>query len=78
MLIKRTSLANTRKSAAWVSDPWGDGTFAHADTVHEGDYPTHSPVLGLDGRPLQYEARQRLGFDLTPVARPSTDTVNGE
>ena len=64
MMIKRTNLANSPKSAAWVADYYGDA-HAYADMVHEGDYPTHSPVLGADGRPLQYEPRPRMGFDLT-------------
>lgn len=30
------------------------------------DVPTHSRLLGPDGRPLEY-ARPRMGFDLSPV-----------
>jgi hypothetical protein len=64
-MIPRTRLANEPRSAAWVSSPWGwGGTAAVADTVHEGDYPTHSSVLGPDGVPLMYEPRQPVGFDL--------------
>jgi hypothetical protein len=64
--IRRTPLADAPHSAAWVSDPWGGHPAAgFADQVHEADRPTHSPVLGPDGRPLRYEARPRLGFDLT-------------
>lgn len=56
-----------RTAAAWVSDPWWDGA-AHpvADHGHSGEYPTHSRLLGPDGRPLEYEPRPRLGFDLSP------------
>lgn len=33
-------------------------------TVHEGDYPTHSTVLGPDGEPYEYEAKAPIGFDM--------------
>lgn len=63
------SLANTSaalsdqpKSATWMPDHWGPHGFA--DTIHVEDYPTHSPVLGPNGSPLQYAPKQPLGFDL--------------
>lgn len=52
--------------ATWINDPWGQGDGHHfADVVHELDRPTHSKLLGPDGKPLQYE-RQKIGFDLRP------------
>lgn len=69
-LIKRTDHANTPKGAAWVRDIWGEGESPFADTFHEGDFPTHSPVLGPDGRQLQYEARPLMGFDLRKRGGP--------
>jgi len=35
-----------------------------ADVVHEADCYEYSNVLGPDGRPLQYEPRQPIGFML--------------
>lgn len=64
MTIKRTAMANQPMGAAWVTYPWTGEQAAFADHVHAGEYPTHSPILGPDGRPLQYEPRQPLGFDL--------------
>ena len=56
--------------AAWISDPWGWGMGQHfADVAHEADRPSHSPLLGPDGKPLQY-ARLTLGFDLSPKRKP--------
>lgn len=67
MKIKRTPLSFQPRAAVWVSDPWepGDGGM-FADSVIERELPTHSPVLGPNGLPLQYEQRQPLGFDLRP------------
>lgn len=48
-----------------ISDPNGYGSHEFATEVHESDKPSHSAILGPDGRPLQYR-RQPLGFDLTP------------
>jgi hypothetical protein len=45
-------------------DPWGE-TGRVATTCHEADRPSHSQVLGPDGKPLAY-ARQSVGFDLKP------------
>jgi|GEM_PF-5350308 len=52
--------------AAFISDPWGGEVHAYADQVFEDDRPTESAILGPDGRPLKYEPRQRVGFDLRP------------
>lgn len=65
MTIKRTAYANTPRGAAWVASPWQEGAHGFADQVHAEDYPTHSPVLGANGQPLEYEPRQPLGFDLS-------------
>lgn len=63
MIIKRTVLSNRPKAAAWVSDPWfGHGTHGFAEVVMSNDYPTHSAVLGPDGKPLEYEPRPAMGF----------------
>ena len=76
MKIRRTPFANTRKGVTWVPDETDfNAIYPHADTVHENDYPTHSPVLGPDGRPLRYEPRLRMGFALTP---PPLDDERGE
>lgn len=32
--------------------------------VHEDEWPTHSPILGPDGEPLEYEPKPTIGFDL--------------
>ena len=65
MRIKRTTAANQPKGAVWINDAWGnDPAQGFADVVHEGDYPTHSPLLGPDGSHLQYEAREPMGFQL--------------
>lgn len=67
MKIKRTRLASVpAKSAVKLDDPWGWEGALFADVVHEGDYPTHSPILGPDGRRLEYEPRPPMGFDLRP------------
>jgi len=68
--IKRTPLANSPKAATWVTDFLGDA-HGFADLVHEGEFPTHSPVLGPDGRPLQYEPRQPIGFAIGSAATNS-------
>lgn len=65
MQIKRTNFANRPRAVTWVADPWGWETAPLADTVHAREYPTHSPVLGPDGMPLEYEARPAIGFDLS-------------
>jgi hypothetical protein len=67
MKIKRTPMSNEPRATVWVSDPvsqW-DPAAPYSDTAHVADYPTHSPVLGPNGRPLRYEERQRVGFNLT-------------
>ena len=64
--IKRTPYANEPRAASWVASPmfgW-DAATPFADTAFEQDYPSHSPVLGPDGQPLAYEAREPLGFNL--------------
>lgn len=65
MKVKRTALADRPRAATWVQDEYGS-SFAYADTLFEQDYPTHSPILGPNGRALQYEDRPRMGFDLRP------------
>jgi len=58
-----------------IREPWwhgGDGIF-YADTCHEHDRPKESKVLGPDGKPLRYEPRQTVGFDLQPSARRDRD-----
>lgn len=43
------------------------GMSGHVATVcHESVKPTHSAILGPDGKPLVYEANP-VGFDLTPM-----------
>ncbi len=55
--------------AHWVVDPWGGSTHAYADLILEAERPSTSGLLGPDGRPLSYEPRQRVGFDLQPKER---------
>ena len=66
MKIPRTQFACAPRGAAWVNDPWDAQGGFFADVVHLGDYPTHSTLLGPCGKPLEYEARQPIGFDLSP------------
>ena len=54
-----------KQAAYFITDPWSGDTHPMADTVFEGEKPTHAKLLGPDGEPLQYQ-RQRLGFDLSP------------
>ena len=70
MIVKRTAVANTPKGAAWVSDYY-DRPYPYADEAYVAEYPTHSPILGPDGKALKYEPRQAAGFDLRP-----SDTSN--
>ena len=72
MKIKRTNFANQPRAIEWVHDPYGwDAGQPYAGQAVVGEYPTHSPVLGPDGTPLQYEARCPVGFDLQPkVCKP--------
>jgi len=64
MKTKRTSRANS--ATFWTNDPWGEfGASPTASQVHEGEYPSNSNVLGPDGKPLQYEQRPVIGFDLS-------------
>ncbi len=53
-----------------IPDPYGGGIHDFAVEVHESDKPSHSAVLGPDGRPLRYQ-RHAIGFDLTPRPRRS-------
>lgn len=63
-MIKRTAFAYRRRASIWIEEPdTGEGAY-FADEVYEEDWPTHSPVLGPDGYPLEYEPRQSMGFDL--------------
>jgi len=67
MKIKRTEFANQPRATVWVQDNWGEYPASPmSDTALVGEFPTHSPVLGPDGRPLQYEGRAPIGFDLSP------------
>ena len=54
----------TNKLAFAVGDPWGGSSHLYADHVFEQEYNTSSQLLGPDSKPLRYEARQTLGFDL--------------
>ena len=70
MKIKRTEFANHPSATVWVQDQWEECPAAPmTDAAHVGEYPTHSPVLGLDGRPLQYESRPPIGFYLKATAK---------
>lgn len=56
-----------------ITDPyggWGE-TYHFANEVTEKERQTHSRLLGPDGKPLSYEPKQPLGFDLTPKHRRS-------
>lgn len=61
MKIPRTARANRS-----LDDDWWNEAPEISTTVHEGDYPAYSCVLGPDGNPLEYEARTPLGFDTRP------------
>jgi hypothetical protein len=37
----------------------------YADEVHEADRPSHSRLLGPNGKPLLYETKQPIGFRLS-------------
>jgi len=54
-------------SVAWVSDPWGyNEQYAFSDTVYEPESTTsHSRLLGPNGKPLKYETKNPIGFDLS-------------
>lgn len=62
MIIKRTAIGY---GAITINDPWTYEFGIFADTVHSADLPTHSQLLGPDGRNIQYEPRQAIGFDLS-------------
>lgn len=62
MKIPRTERGYQPKSSLSVTDPWSNETHHFAGMVYVDDYPTHSPILGPDGRPLEYEKRQPVGF----------------
>ena len=67
------------RAAYAVSDPWEGSAHFFADHVHEQERNTQSSLLGPDGRPLNYEPRQPLGFDLKGAKRdkPSSNTSKG-
>lgn len=46
----------------------GGASSLYADTVHEGDKPTHSQLLGPDGHPLAYK-RNPVGFQLVNTSK---------
>lgn len=62
MRIARTQRAD--RADIWVQCPWSSESYAFASTAMVNDYPTHSTVLGPDGKPLEYEARESPGFVL--------------
>ncbi len=52
--------------AITIRDPWfTNEEHNFAGEVHEPDWPSHSKLLGADGKPLRYASR-KIGFDLTP------------
>ncbi|AUR08170.1 hypothetical protein [Phaeobacter inhibens] len=42
--------------------------------VYETEFLTHSDLLGPNGKPLAYQPRQKVGFDLTPKAKQPEQT----
>lgn len=67
-----------RRGSISVTDPWGDYPSAHyADEVHEQERPTHSQLLGPDGKPLQYAPPQPVGFDLRKRGQGKTAKGKG-
>ena len=55
------------KQTIWVPyDSYDSGGF-HAATAIETQHETMSRLLGPDGRPLRYEQKQSLGFDLRSI-----------
>lgn len=62
-MIPRTPRGYQPK-AVWLTpneDGWNE-TAGFADVVFESDLPTHSSVLGPDGKPLRYEPKPPIGF----------------
>lgn len=59
MKIKRTAFGFTSIRAD-ADEDWSGRCAGHE--VYESDLPTHSPVLGPDGQPLEYEPRATIGF----------------
>lgn len=47
-----------------IYDPWSGGSGIFTDEIHETEMPSHSQLLGPDGRPLRYKLRKPIGFDL--------------
>ena len=56
-----------------VVEPYWGGEGHYADEVHVPDRPTHSKLLGPDGRPLKYET-PRVGFDTSRRAVVSAES----
>jgi hypothetical protein len=56
-------------------DPWNE-TGRVATGCHESTKPTHSQILGPDGKPLAYKPNP-IGFDLRPrdTNRHHTETA---
>lgn len=52
------------RAAFAVGDPWGGSSHLYADHIFEQEYDSRSKLLGPDGKPLNYQPRQKLGFDL--------------
>lgn len=51
--------------AVTIYDPLTGIAAQFADTVHEPERPTHSPLLGPNGRPLPAAPPRPIGFNLT-------------
>ena len=64
MRIPRTSRAYRPRCDVWAFDRDGDA-YPFADLAIVADVPSHSPVLGPDGQPLEYEPPEPAGFRLT-------------
>lgn len=52
------------RAAISVGDPWERLSHFYADHIFEQEYDSRSKLLGPDGKPLAYQPRQKLGFDL--------------
>ncbi len=62
MIIKRTPLADQPRALVQIADPWDGNVGMFSDVAYVSDFPSHSPVLGPDGRQLQYAPRPPVGF----------------
>jgi hypothetical protein len=50
------------RSFVTVYCPYGHGDGHYADQVIATERPTHSPLLGPDGKNLEYEPPIKMGF----------------